>query len=628
MHSSRAPFQVVTQRARRLLSELESQLHTGKIQSQHGLLVTLIDGLQRLLGNLSTPTLEVPEGGRDQQLQRSMVETPVMQAAEDLLIAQEQVEILRGLTLQAFNLCEAERMGLNEQLAEITALADQFRLWVADSDPGFIWVGDTFNDTSKLDLENTSLFVDPRGGTVTLQPVGHQDLSERIVGARIDREYSQGGIPGNTLEIKAPGKQAYLGNRPEPRPELWYDTDPGDRITNLWDGEPDTWFEWETYLVPSKQKMIRVGKAWVYDPHGKLTERHTEWKNWNCYLRWPGDLEVDLGPGRKGYPMVHFVERGRRRQGERERGLKQLKLGFTITLDQPTPVSWLQITPFIRENCFPKVEQILISNDGQHWKKLLKEPTTLHPRMNRGLDFRRYGLDASNYEGVGVWTFPSTPVRYVSVLLSQEQSYPCPRGIGHRFFFLHHKKGDRWVDSRTEGPIPILGSHASVPGDPDDTGPTSGRGRKTRKIRTTTRRARQRSKRLNIYDIVQADRLAIGLRDVLLEQRVYAPEGQLVSKVWKLDRPVRSCALFVAEQIPEEWAEVQDEGGNWAEYSVSADGSNWQRLVPQRTELEDSVVQFSEPTKTVYFRALFHRPEDAMTQSPILQAYGLKLLPS
>lgn len=600
MFTAPNPFTIIANRARRLLDSVEEKIRRGEISTRAGLLTELISRVAAFTRSLREPAMEVPRMGRDELLIREYVDRPIDTATEDLELAYEQNLLLRDLVRQLFNLTQAELAGLQELLAENSANVDRYRLWITDSDPTFVWAGDTFNDKSKVDPTST-VFVDTAGGVVTLLPASSKSLSERVASLTIDREISAGGLPGNNLEIRAPGREAFTGERKEPRPVLYSDAQPRkDNLAAILDGQPDTWFEFERVYVPVPQPTIKAGKAFVADPAGKPNRRIPRLSGWNTYVRWPGEFRVDTGVARKGYPLAYFKPEDRR----------DLRLAIQFALDEPTQISWMRLTPFLRENNYPIVEQVLVSFDGDQWRGLLSEPVTLHPRMNRGIDFSLLGLSASNFEGIFVLPFPGTPLQYVKVILRQPGVYQTSLGIAHKFFL--GPKGKK----RVKGPVSVVGSFQSrLQGDEqldfaDDETTSAG-------------------KLLEAYDIFTGQRQAIAIRDCVLEQRSYPKVGQLVSRPFPMPegRPARAVALVTTEQIPEDWPETTEDGRPWLFYEVSTDGQTWSPIVPQRAQLDDSVVHFDTPAQNLYLRVTLSRPEDRPTESPVLQAYALKVLP-
>jgi hypothetical protein len=647
MFNASSPFTLIASRAQRLLTDLESRIARGQVGTRAELLAQIIDALSQFNSSLTAPQLAAPRMRRDELLFKESVVLPFQITREDLELAYEQIELTRNLARQLFNVCQAERDGLNALLARATALVDEYRLWITDSDPSFQWTGDTFNDSAKLDPAST-VFVDRRGGTVTLMPVQSQSLTDRVTAVTLDKSISQGGLPGNNLEIADPGAPAFTGDEPEPRPNLFSERKPRtDFLPAILDGQPDTWFEWERNYIDLPQAVQTVGTALVSDPAGAPRGDLVQLPNWTVYLRWPGEADVDNGksylerlktqgedyttvPAKKvkgslintltgaksaarsaakkatarrvqigGYPLAEFSTIQKR---------TPLWLAVNLALDEPRPVSWLQLTPLIKGNTYPEVTQIWVSADGQVWEKLLTEPTVLNPRVNRGVDFTQLTGAASNFEGVGVWPLPGVPIRYVQILLTQFNSYPTTLGAAHRYYVQVAKKKKK----RIQGPVPVIGSFAAATSDAPDTDFTEGA--------DTAAATRE------YFDVFRADRQVIAIRDLLLEERLYAPEGQLLSQPLPLAQPGRAVALVTTEKIPADWPALAPDGAPWIRYELSSDGQDWKPIVPQIAQLDHAVVAFDDPVQSLVLRATFRRPDDRQNESPVLLAYALKVL--
>lgn len=624
MLTSSSPFTIAASRAKNLLSAIEDKIHRGEISTRAALLSEIISSVSDFVNTLSEPSLTVPFMKADELLIKEFVSDPIEEADEDVQLAEEQVSLVRDLMKQVFNTSQAERAGIQEGLAEITALMDILRLWISDSDSSFLWVGDTFNDTTRTDPLST-VFVDTGGGTLVLQPDSATPLSDKILSITIDKKYSEGGIPGNNLEIRATGQESFTGQRPEPLPILYRDSQPTkDDLTAVLDGNSDTWFEWERVYVPFPQSTIVAGSAHIYDPGGKPFNDPLAMLGWSCFIRWPGDTVLDQGQNKQvqdvkkvkvffgliskkkktyrqekgGYPIAYFNTTDR----------KDLTLGLVIELDQPRSVSWLQLTPFLREGTYPQVDQILISADGDQWRNIIDVPTVLNPKINRGVDFSSLGNAASNFEGIGVWAFPKTKIKYVKILLRQLNTYPTAFGAGHSYQL--DKKGKK----RTTPPVRVVGSYnASL--------------KKSDSLDFATTEPDTQVAVTQLFDVLRADRQLIGIRDLLLEERAYRTTGQYIAKPFQLSQPARAVALLAGESIPVEWDKTTPDGKPWIFYEVSADGQSWLQIIPQVAQLEDSVVRFDTPASTLYFRATFSRPDDRPNETPVLYSYALKVLP-
>lgn len=631
MNTSQPLLTTTNSRARKLLDKIEADIYSGLIKTENDLAEALFFATHEFIDTVGNPLMSPEEIRKDDQLVREKIEVPIAEASEDIEVAYEQLSSIRGITTQIFNLATAEVNGLKERVDQVTGLVNTLRIITGDSDKSFVWVGDSFNDKSKVD-PSSSARVDINGGVVTLNPVESKSMTDNIVRAYIDKDYSEGGLPGNNLEIQSPGVQALTGTGKSPRPITYRDSNHTGSLVALWDGEPDTWFEWERLYVPVPQTTIEAGLSIVADPAGRVNKDIAMLYNWNCFVRWPGEEALDVGVGLKGLPLVTFegnhiktVVKRRpdpskrndsqipfkkvKKEGERE----DLTLGITIELSEAMPVSWVQLTPLIKEGLYPTVEQILISNDGEVWKALLETPTTLHPRMNRGISFEAEGVVGNSFEGVGVWSLPSTPIKYIKIYLKQESAYKTKYGIAHRFYYKQNnkKKKNDWR-GRTKGPVTIVGDFASAPGDTPD--PTYGE----QELKPALRDA---------FDILEADRQVIAIRDFLLEQRVYDVEGTFLSKTWTLEKEINVVGLLANEIIPIEWPDTDEDGRPWIMYEISPDGTNWYSITPQNSDLDDTIVTFPVPTKTIQLRATFSRPEDRETETATLSNYALKMIP-
>lgn len=582
------PLSLVQQRAKRALALLEERVARGELPTVPALLLAATETVLRFTTRLGQPQMQVPVFRKDGPLIATHVVEPLRVAREDLEVAAEQAAELAGWTTQLANLSQSERAGLDELLREVTATVDNFRLWVSDSVTDFLWSGDTFADASKLD-PSSSVHLDPVAGLVSLAPVSSTSLNDQITAARIDPVLSAGGLPGNNLEILDPGTEAFTGGRPEPAPVRYRDVLPrSDQLAALWDHQPDTWFDWERNYIPVPQPTLRAGKALVADPGGKPNRKIPRLPGWKCFRYWPGQEQLDTGVRRQGYPLAYFTTEDR----------QPLRLALEWELATATRLSWLQLTPLVRGQAYPVVEQLLVSNDSQTWRRVVAAPLTLHPRMNRGVNLEQLAGTGTSFEGTAVIPLPDVPLRYFKLILRQDRSYSCPLGMAHQFFV---REGQR-----VQGAVPTVGSSAALPGEAPAVDYALSDTRTRRKVREA-------------YDVLAGERQAIGLRELSLEARVYRETGTLLSTAHHFAQPLRAVALLTAEEWPAEWGD-----GEWSSYEVSADGEVWSALVPQKDSAEEAFVRFEQPTTTVYLRVSLQRPTAQLTTSPFLRAYVLK----
>jgi hypothetical protein len=445
--TSQSPFNLAARRARRLLDRIERKIQRGELPTQAQFLAELLSGIQQFAASLHEPSMEVRRMGRDELLIREHLTDPLESGAEDLELSFEQISLLRDLTRQTFNVCLAEQAGLRTLFLPRTPLSS---MPIGSGSPTATPVSSgsgTRSTTSARRTRAARRSSTPWRVTVSLPPTDKKPLSDRVQSITIDRELSAGGLPGNNLEIRQPGREAGTGDRKEPRPVL-YSTPSRART-----GCRPSW--------TGSGHLVRVGAGLPSDPPARGSRRA-------CFRRRSGreaearhrpacELELLRSISRR-FPDGHGSE-ARRLSA---RLLQDEPIGRSCgsrsrsSLDQPRKVSWLQLTPFLRGQAYPEVEQLLISADGQTWRSLIDTADgALHPRINRGVDFSSLGAAASNFEGVGVWAFPATPIQYVKIVLKQSQSYQTPLGIGHRFYL------DRKGKKRVKGPITVVGSFES-----------------------------------------------------------------------------------------------------------------------------------------------------------------------
>ena len=99
------------------------------------------------------------------------------------------------------------------------------------------------------------------------------------------------------------------------------------------------------------------------------------------------------------------------------------------------------------------------------------------------------------------------------------------------------------------------------------------------------------------YDVFKAYKSSVTLREIILGNINYGDKAIFISKPLMFVKPVTRVALFPEEDIPSSWPE-----GNYTSYSVSNDGLNWIPISKNST-LSDGYVEFTEPTKQVFYRA-------------------------
>lgn len=123
-------------------------------------------------------------------------------------------------------------------------------------------------------------------------------------------------------------------------------------------------------------------------------------------------------------------------------------------------------------------------------------------------------------------------------------------------------------------------------------------------------------------DIFEGERSYISLREFGLLRSFYQPAGEFYSRAIEFPEPVAQVALFVTQQIPDEWPV-----GNWIRYFLSTNQQSWTEVIPLSMAGKDKGNAFIVPggsSSRLYLRAVFTRPEDDPYRSPLLLQYAVQ----
>lgn len=147
------------------------------------------------------------------------------------------------------------------------------------------------------------------------------------------------------------------------------------------------------------------------------------------------------------------------------------------------------------------------------------------------------------------------------------------------------------------------------------------------------------------FEILEANRYHIGIRDISLASYSYETESEYISKEFKTTTPAKEVSLLVDEFIPEQF----DTNFDWIVYDFSIDGGNkWNPIIPTGSsknlgythylinsgipsELRRDDVGYIEVATDVYaikLRIVIQRPTeitDSEYYSPIVYEYKLQV---
>lgn len=419
-----------------------------------------------------------------------------------------------------------------------------------------------------------------REGVLTLKP---SEASSHIESAVI-RIKSGNGLPGNTKQAKAvSGEIRFVG---EDAMHL--------NLADLLDGNADTWFEYERFHLPEETLKAARGYGFSY----------TEGVEW---------------ASGKEEPMTLVLE---------------------IELPTAQPVNWFSVHPFIP------------SERGA--KAAVVESIELHD--GQGKVFRPL-KEEEDMDNEKVYLFGRKTCKRIVLTLRQPHYYGTE--VGHRYYQEIETRTLNYLERMKEQPGKRLQSV-----DPSIQALGLGYDHEESKviypdIRTGhvfpeieeykeelfTLPVIQEEDMLKVkngIELLNANRQAIGLRDIGVAHYQFEQTSDYTSVLFETKQDIVAVSLVVDQEIPEEFPE-----GDWLRYFVSPDdGENWYRIHPKgvtkkdakllylfntRTPVEGRLDHFGyadldKPVKSLRLRVELERPdsiEGAAFYTPLVKSYEL-----
>lgn len=613
-------------RAANSLARLVEAFDAGELRHEADLLERFYVEFTGLYNNLTEPLI-TPETMKVGDLLRvSAIRRPLQQLDEDLASSFEQLGRLTGAVIATSNVTTVERAGLDNLLASAQDKVSAAWAWASNSNPVLQWQSETFKTTNNVDRPATTAWVDTKLGVATLGIVGESPLSDRVSRVSIQHvgpgSRHVDGLPGNWLELASGGSNAGISEVSEPvAPQFVGEIYDSSNPAAMFDGDPQSWFEWEKYLVPKTQKLTSRGSAWVVADatSGEVKDVFgssgvTRDFGWQFVVHWPGGDQED--------DTKHWVVIPTEFNGDPSNIDPNHALSMTmeVEFDSPQELSWLELLPYFpRGSLYYSVKSIQVSPDGANdWKELVKTPIVLNTNIRQPIDNEASGIPVKDYSGTAVVTCPVTRVKAVRITL--EQLVPYETAIAHKYYLKKSLVTDTdakwwggsstktyWEEARTETPKLISQSKSN-----------SGflgmwRSGLTKEDKSVS----------TYFDFFRAYRYCIGIRDLGLLKRIYSTTSKFVSRPLIFDKKVTSASLVVSERIPDEW----DSSKSWITYEISHDGVTWQRVLPINTDGSAGAAVNFPATTRLYVRATMSRPEDRPTETPVLEYYAVQAIP-
>lgn len=583
----------------------------------------------------------------------------------------------------ANNTYMAELEAVDKIIAATSDAVQNVTSLTQDQASQFVWITDSFNDTTFVDPKSTVL-VDTDEGAVTLNPVSLNVISN--VDIDLNRT-NLAGVPGCNffvLDAKNPGSADV-----EPTPTL--DKTDSRNISNVTDNNNQTWFEIERNFIPLKQPCRKGGRAFVYQLGSPIVDVKavTSDFDWKATITYP-DGTIDKGKDGAGVYLAEFLD-----------GVDptnaygyDAKLELKLTLPAAQPLSMIKVVPFVRDSQGQMfLEKLQVICDGQPITVAKNVDLSIQKTSTTKLQKEILRRTGSSSVGTG-FNVPTN--RNVSAVVASFVGRPIAvqNGLAHKFteeqidqrtqrnylFFSSVSHTELWVRKATVTTPPALNvskaslnltgtlqtvlgslyntvqvgsnlnsalaqlSNLSKVGNIQSSAITAGgdlgkalgflgqAGTIISAVSAVSELVKNAFavnttktvlKEVSGYDIFNGYRSYVAIRDINLTRTQYAESAELFSVKRQFPREVKKVGLIVETDIPADWNK-----GDWITYYLSTDGINWSSVSPLgETTLEQSFTP-ATPTMDIYFKAVLKGFSQDIYRAPRLKHYTLQGLPN
>lgn len=660
-HASR----MYSSQARNVLSDISNDISSSNIRTQSDLVSILFGRFRDFFVSMGKPTMKKRHIADGTPPQSSIINDTAHEIENDIGLAFDELYMLGYGAATNFDHSVAERTRLRNKLGQANEMLNDYTVTARNTKSRNIVVQDTFTNLDKIDFSRVvgaRAKVHTKQGLVTLSISGaidncNYDGQQAKIVRQGDNNFEGNGWPSNFGVVKkksgsSGGLDAVLGGGDPNEDEwelVWSPDANGERHDNpmsMFDGSPDTWFEYQIINMPDDYKQ---------DPCMEY------------------GLKFDDGS------YIYYGTPGQ----------DKLTLALTIELPgDPREINWIRVNPYFYSNIYGDgskkytfvIDDIKTSASGTEidsFASVLPEgqPIIMFADMSTQVapdDF----IDRHKYVGQAVVSFEPRKAQFVRIEMHVDDPYECP--IGHIWWeeswtetsqttYLLFFKGKQQVTQkarRVEGPAisKDLVAYRSLISDIIDAGNDilgpigAALGGVIGAVlsvfvnyETTVTDVEVRPR---IEACEQGWRWAIGLRDVEIMTHTYAPASSVTSINYVVPKDIDSVSLSVSELIPDQfWVDNLPTRNEWIRYYLSFDGGNtWTRISPlehqsiagttmppqvvilnsqQPPELRvpgHAYVDTDAPARTIMLRADLSRPPgNDSVATPVLYDYTLRI---
>lgn len=563
----------------------------------------------------------------------------------------------------------------------------------------YYWITESFNNTSNIDTQRSTAFVDTDFGDVRLVPANSESIGNFTLTVQQD-QLSPNTLPGANLYI-----QSVTNNSTTSDPSVTLITENTYDLGNILDGDPHTKFECERNFIQKNQNLLLLGRSYYADPSGKLLDVSVVTKDldFTLVVNWPNSGVVNTGVKQR---LAEYVDTFP------SNDLGKVVFSFNVVFDSPTIFSTLNLAPFSRDGADISVDSIIAQTEDGQYFTLAKNISlftgntfnTLQTTINSKTGTQSVGTifyNPSNKPIVSINIKLSSLPLQSTTLLSHPFSdeYVQQHTVRHYLLFSSADNSYWWkrlpvnstpvqIQSQSTNPK-LFGSTATsilstlltagqaskviIIANPGASGSVIGKavGGAAGSIagQAQTLQGQSNITKLlgsaggtlgvvggflakavpyvgaamllsdiisgfgadttrtvlkvdNGYDVFKGWRSSLGLTELAISREQYSGSGEIYSTLRQFLVPCSRIALYVEENIPQAWGP-----GQWLQYFISVDGSNWIPIDKASGSDFSKAVVLDTPTQNIYFKAILTSNSGDTYKSPILNHYTLQGLP-
>lgn len=648
------------------IERLNEEIESGKLQHEGEILYRFFSGVRALLTKIGKPTMKKRYVYAMSPPRASDINETFREIHNDTRGAFSSHRLLGEAARLNFNYGITERLRLRNKIRKIGEMVNNYIVTAKNTISRLTIIRDTFVTMDNIDTASISnpASVNMSEGFVCLHA---SEKIRRTEGAEIlDPENLKSNhkeaLPGNMFVAYKTNSNIAERVRdkldsPESSGEEWdleWNRDNKTNLDAIFDGQDNTWFEFQMINIPEKEKL----------PSGR-TQGHG--------LHWKDGLEIYHG----------------------DRESDHLTLTLVVKLKEATTLNWIHFQPYLppRSDIKYRVDYvgtsltnssdyIPVSSDFENSYVIIGGDSQV-----ADLDFK----DREKYTGHGIWTFPTRKAQYIKFEITCESPYD--ENIAHLYWTVTYETTTTKrrlfgktvttteTTERIPGPLPekgeITAKHLGVEGAiagavgvavgvkagviaGSFAGPIgmligAGLGFLFGSLfgtKTEVTRVDDPEPGLDVYS---GWRWLIGIRELNAYAHKYDRSSTLLTKNLISTKPIGEVSLSVSEFIPEEfYAKDLSTKNQWIRYSLSLDdGKTWHRISPLEhkpvggegevfpnkiisatpnisPEAQTEGKTYVNPegdVRSIRLMAEFSRPEDIEDMTPILYDYELRILP-